>query len=259
MSYENDSYVHIRQFIDASTCQQLHAITQRFHHAWLKDNREFYQQRAINSAYLTGRRYLDAADRQTLFSLIGSDALMKAARHIGDWQPAFMNTQLFFNPANVSQANYWHRDSQYHLSLDEQKAALSGPNVMHFRIALADEPGIEIVPGSHKQWDTEHSLDVRLARNGKHVNDVIPQAKTVALNAGDLLIFSANAIHRGLYGMQRQALDILLCDPLPQLLQFANPDCLPDANMLAKVAQPQVFARTLEILRRSQAAQQSQQ
>ena len=27
--------------------------------------------------------------------------------------PAFMNTQLFFNPINPAQKDFWHRDCQY--------------------------------------------------------------------------------------------------------------------------------------------------
>jgi len=64
---------------------------------------------------------------------------------------SIMNTQLFFNPVNDGQKNYWHRDSQYHLSIEEQKEALVGPDVVHFRIPLTNEPGIELVPCTHQR------------------------------------------------------------------------------------------------------------
>jgi len=45
--------------------------------------------------------------------------------------PAFMNNQLFSNPVYPGRKNDWHRDGQYHLSLDEQKLALQRPEVIH--------------------------------------------------------------------------------------------------------------------------------
>ena len=34
--------------------------------------------------------------------------------------PAFMNTQLFFNPVNPQQKDFWHRDCQYDYDLEDQ-------------------------------------------------------------------------------------------------------------------------------------------
>lgn len=95
-----------------------------------------------------------------------------------------MNTQLFFNPVNPAQKNYWHRDPQYHLSIDEQKSALEGVNVVHYRIPLFGEPGIELVPASHKCWDTDEELDVRLARNNRRNSDDLSSGLTIELAAG---------------------------------------------------------------------------
>ncbi|MEP1448201.1 MAG: hypothetical protein ABJK37_19010 [Paraglaciecola sp.] len=47
-----------------------------------------------------------------------------------------MGSQLFFDPFKPQQANYWHRDPQYHLSVEEQKSALTGPDILHVRIPL---------------------------------------------------------------------------------------------------------------------------
>jgi ectoine hydroxylase-related dioxygenase (phytanoyl-CoA dioxygenase family) len=152
---------------------------------------------------------------------------------------------------NQVQHNYWHRDPQYHLSVDEQKAALSGPEVVHVRIPLADEPGIELVPASHKQWDTEEELDVRLGRNEKSVHDPLSSSERVSLNAGDLLVFSANIIHRGIYGMDRLSLDVLFCDPEVELLKFVDEDCLPDAAVIASLENADAFRSTLATLRRA--------
>ncbi|XQF94112.1 hypothetical protein ACOBV9_22565 (plasmid) [Pseudoalteromonas espejiana] len=61
-------------------------------------------------------------------------------------------------------------------------------------------------PSRIKNWDTPEELNVRLAKNNKLPSDNLTTGKTIKLNAGDLLLFSANMIHRGLYGKNRLAL-----------------------------------------------------
>jgi ectoine hydroxylase-related dioxygenase (phytanoyl-CoA dioxygenase family) len=160
---------------------------------------------------------------------------------------AFMNTQLFFDPANNAQKNYWHRDPQYHMSIEEQQAALRGPAVVHFRVPLFDELGIELIPKTHTRWDSADELDVRLELNGRKRYEELPSAVRVSLKAGDLLIFNANMIHRGVYGMDRLALDILFCDPSLELAQYINDDCLPDSDILAGLENASAFARAAAI------------
>ena len=162
-------------------------------------------------------------------------------------RPTFMNTQLFFNPVNKDQKNYWHRDPQYHLSVEEQKEALIGPECVHFRIPLVDEPGIELVPQSHKKWDSPEEFDIRFEMNGRKSHETLSKGKVIELQAGDLLVFSANMIHRGLYGMDRFALDILFCDPDPDLVQFVSEDCLPDKGILNSLENADAFVSTVEL------------
>lgn len=219
----------------------------RFHHSWRQENARFYAEKAVNSAYLTGKKHLNDAERLTLFEVIGSAKLMDVVMSVMGDRPAFMNTQLFFDPVNAEQKNYWHRDPQYHLSIEEQKKTLFGPEVVHFRIPLVDEPGVELIPGTHRRWDSDEELNVRLEQNGQKNSDNLSSGVRVRLNAGDLLVFSANMIHRGLYGLNRMSLDILFCDPVPELMQFVDDDCLPAAEILGKLENPAALARTLEI------------
>ncbi len=157
-----------------------------------------------------------------------------------------MNTQLFFNPVDSQQKNYWHRDPQYHLSLAQQQQALAGPEVVHVRIPLADEPGIELIPGTHKRWDSKEELDVRLERSGKKKYHDLSTGLALPLNKGDILIFSANIIHRGLYGKDRLALDLLFCEALPELMKFVDGDCLPSPAILDKLENPEPFINSIE-------------
>lgn len=248
--YTAEGYVHIKGFYSDAEVSEIRPIVERFDAAWKQDNATFYQERAINSAYLTGKQYLNSADREALIRFVSSNKLMSLAKVIFASQPAFMNTQLFFNPFNASQKNYWHRDSQYNLSIEEEKNALNGPKAMHFRIALADEPGMEIVPKSHLQWDSSQSLNIRRELNGHQSHENLPKTVTLPLEKGDVLVFSALAIHRGLYGLDRLALDVLFCDPVEELLQFVDTDCLPSEALLVELEDSSAFEATMSCLKR---------
>jgi len=179
-----------------------------------------------------------------LFKLIASEKLMHVVEQLLPKASAFMNTQLFFNPVNPSQQNYWHRDSQYHLSVKEQQDALQGPQVIHFRLPVFDEPGVEVIPASHQSWDNEQELVVRLEQHGHQHHEPLERGVSIPLLAGDLLVFSANMIHRGLYGGNRLTLDIIYCDDELELLSFVKPTCLPNAKQISLLEKPQAFINT---------------
>ena len=210
-SYKSNGYMLVKGLYSPEELNEIKQIINNYHTQWKANNREFYQSRAINSSGITNSEYLTAQQNEALFNLIAGDKLIKCVKQAIS-EPLFLNTQLFFNPVNVTQKNYWHRDMQYHLNVQEQQAALNGPDVVHCRLALEDEPGIELVPHSHKNWDTPEELNVRLAKNNKLPSDNLTTGKVIKLNAGDLLLFSANMIHRGLYGKKRLALDIIFCE-----------------------------------------------
>lgn len=245
--YEENGYLVLKGFLGESELHRLREVVIRFHHSWRQENAQFYTEKAINSAYLTAKKHLKDSERESLFKFIGSIKLMDVVTSIMGGSPAFMNTQLFFDPMNEAQKNYWHRDPQYHLSIEEQKEALLGPNVVHFRIPLVDEPGVELIPGTHRCWDSDEELDVRLEQNGRKNHDDLSAGVRVKLNAGDLLVFSANMIHRGIYGMDRLSLDILFCDPAPELMKFIDDSCLPDSDTLKKLENANAFEITIEV------------
>jgi len=162
-------------------------------------------------------------------------------------QPAFMNTQLFFNPVNPHQKDFWHRDCQYDHDIEGQKKAIVESQVLHLRLPLFDELGIELVPESHQRWDTEEEFNVRDERKGKQSSDDLSTGKKISLMAGDLLVFSADMIHRGLYGLDRLALDILVFDSAADYVDYVDDDCLPDSKMLDKIIDPTLFINTLQL------------
>lgn len=141
--YEENGYFVIRNFLGETELQGLREVVTNFHLSWKEKNARLYAEKAINSSGLTAAEHLNTSEREALFRFIGSARLMNMVTAVMDDAAAFMNTQLFFDPFNEEQRNYWHRDPQYHLSLDEQKEALTGPSVVHFRIPLVDEPGVD--------------------------------------------------------------------------------------------------------------------
>lgn len=248
--YEKHGYILAKQFFNKAELRTLLPVSEKFHGAWQQENAEFYKTRAVNSAYLTSAQYLSSSERQTLFNFIGSNKLVALASELIPDGPAFMNTQLFFNPVQPEQKNYWHRDIQYTNSpIAEQQQALHDINVIHFRVALQSEYGIELVPGSHENWDTPEEHEIRMERKGHKNHEPLQTGHAIPLEPGDLLVFSANMIHRGLYGKNRMALDILFCDADPDLLQFANPDCMPSNPQLSEIENPLPFTNSLKIMK----------
>lgn len=235
-------FVHLPGFFSDAALAPLRAVVQRFHTAWLMEHAAQFRAGAINSAYLTARNVLDRADRLCLFRFVAQPRVHALVAQ-GLTEPAFMNTQLFFNPLNAAQANYWHRDMQYTgMSVAQQQEALTRLEVLHLRVALHAEPGLELVPGSHRRWDTAQQLAIRLQQEGHRHNEPMAEAVAVPLQPGDLLIFSANMLHRGLYGLDRLAFDILYCEREPALLAYVREDCLPAPDMLCEIGYPQLFA-----------------
>lgn len=247
-AYTSKGFVRLKSFFAEPELRQLHEVLQRFHKRWQASNAEFYAARAINSAYLTDREHLDDNDRRVLFSFIGERRVEQILTAIFAKPLAFMNTQLFFNPVNAKQANYWHRDIQYSGDAESvQREELTLINVVHLRLAIMPEPGLELVPGSHARWDTDIEYAVRMKKKNKKVSDDLPNTECVALKRGDLLIFSANMLHRGLYGADRLAFDMLFCDPLERLVKHVRPSCLPQGKDFDVITNPAPFLETIRV------------
>ncbi len=250
--YNEDGYIVEKGLFDSQELSAIQKILGDFHELWKADNAEFYQNNAINSAYITGIKYLGSSDRQTLFQFIASKKIQAILGDVIPSNAAFLNTQLFFDPHNVDQKNYWHRDLQYlGASIEKQKKVLNSTNVIHFRIPLRQERGIELVPGSHKKWDTEVEFDIRTERNGKKCFEDLPTGKIEKIEPGDVLVFSANMIHRGLYGLDRLSLDIIFCDSDPKLVKHAELDCLPSEVDLQNIEFPSCFLNTINLKKSS--------
>ncbi|KMV31459.1 hypothetical protein AB733_04860 [Photobacterium swingsii] len=246
-SYNEHGYFVIRNYFDEAQIASLREVVLKFHELWKADNEEFYQEEAFNSSLITGSEYLLSNDRKILFNFISSPKIMDVVDAVIPENPAFMNTQLFFNPVNPQQKDFWHRDCQYDYDIEDQMKVILETQVLHLRVPLFDELGMEIIPGTHKRWDNEEEYNVRQEVNGKVSSDSISGGKPIALAAGDLLVFSADMIHRGLYGLDRLALDILIFDSSADYVDYVDDDCLPTQSMLNNIADPRLFMNTLHL------------
>jgi ectoine hydroxylase-related dioxygenase (phytanoyl-CoA dioxygenase family) len=247
--YNNEGFVIVKGLFSKSSLDNVQSVLSIFHERWKEENKAFYEQQAINSAYLTDKNFLNNKQRTLLFKFISDPLLLEQVQKIIP-SPAFLNTQLFFDPFNPQKKNYWHRDIQYDFSPEQQKSMLESNaelsmSMPHFRIPLVDEKGVEVIPKTHARWDTADEFDVRMENNGKHCYDNLPNSKVLSVKRGDLLIFSAKMLHRGVYGNNRFALDILFTDEDSSALKTVSTDCLPDQKLLKKIPAPLVFKRTL--------------
>jgi ectoine hydroxylase-related dioxygenase (phytanoyl-CoA dioxygenase family) len=246
--YEKSGFLVIRQLFNSSELESVRSILMNFHEHWKTEERSHYNNKAVNSAYITHSKYLENEQRLALFRFIANRKISKIAENIFPHMPAFMNTQLFFNPKNIKQKNYWHRDMQFNgMSVDRQRKLLTEVNIIHFRIPLTAEPGLELIPGTHRRWDTEQEFNVRTEIDGRHCFENLPEGKNISLDTGDLLVFSANMIHRGLYGLDRLSFDILLCDATEELLEFSEPACFPNSLLLSAIENPEVYINAIRL------------
>jgi ectoine hydroxylase-related dioxygenase (phytanoyl-CoA dioxygenase family) len=246
-NYDEQGYFVIRNYFSASEIISLRKVILKFHQLWKEDNTKFYQEEAFNSSLITGSEYLAFDDRVKLFNFISSKKIMHVVESVIPVKPAFMNTQLFFNPVNPEQKDFWHRDCQYDHEVEEQKKAIHDTQVVHLRVPLFDELGMELVPGTHKRWDNEEEYNVRQEEKGRVSSENLSTGKEVELAAGDLLVFSADMIHRGLYGLDRLALDILVFDTAADFTDYVDDDCLPDTSMLNKIDDPRLFMNIIDL------------
>lgn len=246
-SYSDQGYFVIRNYFGASEISSLKEVVLQFHEHWKVNNADFYREEAFNSSLITGSQYLSRNERIKLFNFISSRKLMALIELLIPVNPVFMNTQLFFNPVNPQQKDFWHRDCQFDHDAESQKRIIKETQVVHLRVPLFDELGLELIPGTHNRWDTVEEFDVREELNGRNSYDSLENGLKIKLAAGDLLVFSADMIHRGLYGLDRLALDILVFDSVTDYVDYIDDDCLPDSSMLKDIDDPSIYVNAMQL------------
>lgn len=96
-------FLVLKDFFQKDELNSLQHVILDFHASWKQKNADFYNKRAINSAYLTGNMHLDDFQRIRLFQFIAGSHLMSLVDRLFASRAAFMNTQLFFDPVDAHQ------------------------------------------------------------------------------------------------------------------------------------------------------------
>lgn len=252
--YNESGYVVLRNFFSDVEISLFDDHVDRIFRQWMKDHKsEIFNHRLVNMHSLTCSEYFEGASekRVEFFKVIASSKLTNTIEEIFGSDFHFHNTQFFFNPSNKARLPYWHRDLQYSpvddlIQCNEQKNMLS----LHVRIPLVEEQGVEIIPGSHKRWDTKLEHDVRLEMNGHINNEALPNAVLTSLVPGDILIFNAQMIHRGNYDLNasRKALDLCVGTYHPLTSEYLDERVLPSEEELGRITNNRWYSRAREIV-----------
>ena len=128
---------------------------------------------------------------------------------------------------------------------EEQNKMLS----LHIRIPLIDEKGVEVVTGTHRRWDTELERNVRFELDGHRNSEPLPGSELIDLARGDVLIFSAQMIHRGNYelNLTRKAFDLCVGKYHPLASNFLDPQVLPTEEEMENITNNQWYRLAREI------------
>ena len=202
--HQQQGFLHLPGFYRPHELVDLDAVLLKHHKVWLKRHQAAYQNGLINSHSLTADSALTEPDKSVLFQTIAAPALLALLAPIFPQAPRFLNTQLFFDPYHSEQHNYWHRDVQYtDLNEAAQGSVILQQNVVHCRIAMRPERGIELIAGSHNRWDSAQEYAVRIA-----CDDDLPHATQITMQKRFVVCFRQTAASR-LYGQNRFAFDII--------------------------------------------------
>lgn len=141
-----------------------------------------------------------ALDR--LMNFVGSArvcALLEGLAHDGeDGTPHLKSTDYYHEQTKRDWDGDWHRDSQFGQPDPELECRrILTTTSVHVRVALEDDDRLEIVPGSHRRWDTPEELQIR--KGSKRASSAMPGATRIVLEAGDACVFHAWSIHRATY------------------------------------------------------------
>ena len=215
--FRREGWVRFPGFLASAERAALAPLCERILDQWLaRRAARSDSTRQTNLAYLTDPRYFAGRpdDLVRLLEFVADPRILAILGAVGGAVPVFHNTQLFHNPPEPDWAGPWHRDTQF-LARDPalERERMARFTSVHFRVAFEDDARLQFVPGSERRWDTAEEESIRRGGNPEAAaSDDMPKAATLAMKAGDALLFHAWGIHRGRrYGAapRRRTLDII--------------------------------------------------
>ena len=255
-TFAEHGYIIFKDLLPQEHILALSEEVDRIHRQWLECNRTEYMERLlVNMHSLTDTRYFDGCDgsaaRVRFFSLLLPQALTSAVERVAGDGVHFHNTQLFFNPFENRRLPYWHRDLQYSPIPDaEQAREQHRIRALHVRIPLLPEQGVELIPGTHRRWDTGLERLVRFEKDGHSNSEDLPGATLITLAPGDVLMFDAQMVHRGNYARnrERKALDLCAGNVHPMTVRYLDAKILPHDDELERIANNKWYARARQVV-----------
>ncbi len=182
------------------------------------DNEPAGMQHPNHPAYFPG----DRGDLVKLLELVADRRVLSIPRAVLCDDLVMRNIAFFFHPLKQSLEGIWHRDVGISITDPEaeREDLLTRRNPHHratqIMIALISSDHFEVVPGSHRRWDTPEEFAVRRAvdPDGNRLGRM-PGAVRVALQPGDAVVFDHSIIHRGRYLINepRRTLRIAMTKP----------------------------------------------
>ena len=251
--YQQHGYVLLPQLLSSQNIAGLNQSVMSIYSQWCSKNNHYTGfDQLVNMHSLTLPEYFaqQPESRVTFFQQLSCSVLVERLQLIFGSKLYFHNSQLFFNPVDVARKNYWHRDMQYsHIHEEHQQQVHHQLTSLHVRIPLIDETGIELIPHSHRQWDSVHERNVRFALNGHQQHDDLPASQLIHLKQGDVLVFNAQMIHRGRYDFNaaRLALDICMGTAHPLIDGFRDRTVQPTAQELTQIENRQWFVEAAKL------------
>ncbi|MFT7139237.1 MAG: ectoine hydroxylase-related dioxygenase (phytanoyl-CoA dioxygenase family) [Candidatus Azotimanducaceae bacterium] len=253
--YDQNGYVVMRDFLSTKELLRLTELVDDIHERWLtKNTTAFRENRLVNMHSLTHAEYFadEPRNRLRLFKAIAPAKLVELLDELFETEIHFHNTQLFFNPHDREQMPYWHRDLQFSpIDDDVQKMKQEEMLNLHVRIPLVKEMGLELIPGTHKRWDTRLERQVRLELEDHRNSEELPGSCLVDLAPGDVMIFNAQMIHRGHYtdNELRKALDLCVGRAHELVDSSLDPSVLPSTDELEQLKNDVWYQRSLSIVK----------
>jgi hypothetical protein len=153
-----------------------------------------------------GLLHPDMPGRELFTSLYFSDAVVGPTRELlqcDDKDLTMELCNLLVRPDHDFELR-WHRDDiPATATPDQEMERLSQPAFSaQWNLALYDDASLIVVPGSHLRARTETE------QKADPFEKVIPGQITVKLNAGDVVFYNNNILHRGVYDSSRERMTL---------------------------------------------------
>ncbi|MBU6176806.1 MAG: hypothetical protein KGO80_03490 [Bacteroidetes bacterium] len=149
----------------------------------------------------------------------------------------------------------WHRDLDSDVSLTIQQP--KQPSSLRMNLYFFDEEGFQIISKRHEEFYRDRIKEREIFEEGRlHCKSDLDIADVVKAEAGDILIFHPDTLHRGCCSMDRASFHLVLHedndikkivyeDYLPNNIQYFRSKSLPSSMAPSK----SLFRKTLSLIK----------